>query len=98
MRKASPERPEVDLVVGGKEGPQGKAAFAKSKDKKKNKKKALKENKAAAESGVQGGEGSTASLANNQGKQAAPRAEGEPTPRLKTTPRGECSGQKTPES
>ncbi len=115
MRKASPEGPKASQPRGGEEDSRGKTAPAKGKDKKKNRKKALKENKAAAESGTQREEKSGADPANDQGKQAAPdflsnpeakgrglttgsRAEEESVPRLKRTPRGECSGQKMPES
>ncbi len=115
MRKALPERPKADWLIGGKEDSRGKTAPARGKDKEKNKKKALKENKAVAESGAQREEKSAAGLTNNQGKQAAPdllsnpeakgrglvtgnQTEEEPMPRSKTTPRGECSGQKMPDS
>ncbi len=62
MRRASPERPQADQLVGSKEDPKGKTAPAKGKDKKKNRKKALKGNKVAVKSGAQKEEESTASL------------------------------------
>jgi hypothetical protein len=114
MRKASPERPKADQLVGGKEDSRDKLAPVKGKEKKKNKKKVLKGNKVAVRNGVQKEE-STASLTNKQEKQAAPdllsnpeakgrgvindgRPETESMPRSKTTSRGECSGQKMPDS
>ncbi len=72
MRKASPERPKADQLVGSKEDPKGNTAPAKGKEKKKNKKKALKGNKVAVKSGAQKEEESTASLTSKQGKWAAP--------------------------
>ncbi len=72
MRRASPGKPKADLLAGSKEGPKGKTAPAKGKDKKKNRKKALKGNKVAEKSGAQREEESTESLTSKQGKQAAP--------------------------
>jgi hypothetical protein len=112
MRKASPERPKADRLVGGRVDPRDKLAPVKGKEKKK--KKVLKGNKVAVRNGTQKEE-STASLTSKQEKQAAPnllsnpeakgrgvindgRPETESMPRSKTTSRGECSGQKMPDS
>ncbi len=114
MRKASPERPKADRLVGGKEDSRDKLAPVKGKEKKKNKMKVLKGNKVAVRNDAQKEE-STASLTSKQEKQAAPdllsnpeakgrgvinddRPETESMPRSKTTSRGECSGQKMPDS
>jgi hypothetical protein len=115
MRRASPERPKADQLVGSKEDPKDKLAPVKGKEKKKNKKKALKGNKVAARDGAQKEEESTVRLTSKQEKQAAPdllsnpEAKGrglindsrpgtESMPKSKTTSRGECSGQKMPDS
>ncbi len=72
MRKALPERPKADQLVGGKEDSGGKTAPARGKNKKKNKKKTLKENEAVAEGGARREEKSTAGLTNNQGSRQHP--------------------------
>jgi hypothetical protein len=45
MRKASPERPKADQLVGDKEDSRDETASARGKNKKKNKRKALKKDK-----------------------------------------------------
>ncbi len=75
MRKASPERPKVGQPVGGRDNPNGEAAIAKSKEKKrskKKKKKALKKkSEAEKEASEQEKKEGVAGLACNGEKQTA---------------------------
>ncbi len=109
-----PKEPKTDQLAGSKENTKDKTAPAKSKEKKKNKKKAFQGSKEAIKIGVQKEEENKASLTSKQGKQAAPdlsnpeakgrglvngdRTETESRSRSTTTSRGECSGQKKPDS
>jgi hypothetical protein len=114
MRKASPERTKADRLVGGKEDSRDKPAPVKGKEKKKNKKKVPKGNKVAVRNGAQKEESTASLTSKQEKQAAPdllsnPEAKGrgvinddrpetESMPRLKTTSRGECSGQKKPDS
>jgi uncharacterized damage-inducible protein DinB len=74
MRKATPERPKRGQPVGGRGNPNGKAASAKCKEKKRSKKKekkALRESKAEKEASEQERKEGAAGLACNLEKRAA---------------------------
>jgi hypothetical protein len=113
MRKGLPEKPEADQPTEGKEDLKGKAASTRSKNKKKGRKKALKESKAEAglqgagksAAGPISNQGKQAAPdllsnpeAKGRGLVTGNREEEESATRLETTPRGECSGQKMPDS
>ncbi len=113
MRKASPGKPKADQPTEAKEDLKSKAASTRGKDKKKGRKKALKESKAGAGvqgagkstadlTSNQGKQAAPDLLSNPEAKGrglvTGNREEEEPATRSKMTPRGECSGQKTPDS
>jgi hypothetical protein len=113
MRKGTPKKPKADQPMEAKEDLKSKAASTRGKDKKKDRKKALKESKTGAGvQGVmkstadptsnQGKQAAPDILSNPEAKGrglvTGSREEEEPATRSKTTPRGECSGQKRPYS
>jgi hypothetical protein len=113
MRKELPEKSKEDRPVEAKEDQKSKAASTKGKDKKKDRKKALKESKAGA-GGQGAGRGAAGRAGNQgkpvvPDPLSNPEAKGrglvtgseegeEPSTRSKSTPSGECSGQKIPDS
>ncbi len=113
MRKALPEEPKADQPTEGKGDLKGKAAPPRGKDKKKGRKKAPKESKAKAgvqgagksaadPTSNQGKQAAPDLLSNPEAKDrglvTGNREEEESATRSKTTPRGECYRQKTPDS
>jgi hypothetical protein len=113
MRKESPKKPKEGRPAEATEDRKGKTSSARVKDKKKDRKKAHKESKAGtsrqeAEKNAAGPAGhqekpAAPDLLSNpeakgMGLVTGHPEEEEPAARSRTTPRGECSGQKMPDS
>jgi hypothetical protein len=113
LRKESPKKPKEGRPAEATEDQKSKTASARGKDKKKDRKKAHRESKAetgeqgakrnaAGPAGHQGKLAAPDLLSNPEAKGrglVASHQEGEePAARPRKTPRGECSGQKTPDS